>query len=50
MAMQDDTGAREQLRVETRLAVLGRGEGRSGQPLNVPLVPASNFRAAPNGS
>jgi cystathionine gamma-synthase len=37
------------LRVETRLAVLGRGDGRPGQPLNVPLVPASNFRAAPGG-
>lgn len=39
-----------QLRVETRLAVLGRGEARPGRPLNVPLVPASNFRAAPSGS
>jgi cystathionine gamma-synthase len=38
------------LRVETRLAVLGRGEHRPGQPLNVPLVPASNFRAAPSGT
>ena len=28
------------LRVETRLAVLGRGEARPGRPLNVPLVPA----------
>jgi hypothetical protein len=28
-------------RVETRLAVLGRGEHRPGQPLNVPIVPAS---------
>jgi cystathionine gamma-synthase len=37
------------LRVETRLAVLGRGEHRPGQPLNVPIVPASNFRAAPVG-
>lgn len=38
------------LRVETRLAVLGRGEASPGRPLNVPLVPASNFRAAPSGS
>ena len=38
-----------QLRVETRLAVLGRGDGRPGQPLNVPIVPASNFRAASSG-
>jgi hypothetical protein len=33
-----------QLRVETQLAALGRGEGPPGQPLNVPIVPASNFR------
>ncbi len=46
MAGQDD-GA---LRVETRLAILGRGVHRPGQPLNVPIVPASNFRAAPDGS
>lgn len=38
------------LRVETRLAVLGRGTHRPGQPLNVPIVPASNFRAAPSGA
>ena len=38
-----------QLRVETRLAVLGRGDDRPGQPLNVPIVPASNFRAASSG-
>ena len=38
-----------ELRVETRLAVLGRGEHRPGQPLNVPLVPASNFRAPADG-
>ena len=38
------------LRVETRLAVLGRGGHRPGQPLNVPIVPASNFRAAPSGT
>jgi cystathionine gamma-synthase len=36
-------------RVETRLAVLGRGDHRPGEPLNVPIVPASNFRAAPGG-
>jgi cystathionine gamma-synthase len=38
------------LRVETRLAVLGRGSHQPGQPLNVPIVPASNFRAAPSGA
>jgi cystathionine gamma-synthase len=37
------------LRVETRLAVVGRGEHRAGQPLNVPIVPASNFRAPTQG-
>ena len=37
------------LRVETRLAVLGRGGHQPGQPLNVPIVAASNFRAAPSG-
>ncbi|WP_369252639.1 trans-sulfuration enzyme family protein [Geodermatophilus amargosae] len=42
--MEDGTG----LRPETRLAVLGRPHG-PGQPLNVPVVPASNFRAAPAG-
>jgi cystathionine gamma-synthase len=35
--------------VETRLAGLGRGDHRPGQPLNVPIVPASNFRAAEVG-
>jgi cystathionine gamma-synthase len=49
--VQDDneTSDRE-LRVETRLAVLGRGAHEPGQPLNVPIVPASNFRAAGNGA
>jgi cystathionine gamma-synthase len=37
------------LRVETRLTVLGRGDHEPGRPLNVPMVPASNFRAAPAG-
>lgn len=37
------------LRVETRLAVLGRGEPVPGEPLNVPIVPASNFRAPVSG-
>ncbi len=37
------------LRMETRLAVRGRPRG-PGQPLNVPIVPASNFRAAPGGT
>ena len=35
---------RTDLRVETRLAGLGRGSG-PGTPLNVPIVPASTFRA-----
>ncbi len=49
--MSGDTGSSApQLRVETRLAVLGRGEGRPGQPLNVPIVPASNFRAVSSGA
>ncbi|PWW25048.1 cystathionine gamma-synthase [Geodermatophilus normandii] len=43
--MRDTTG----LRVETRLAVLGRPAG-PGQPLNVPIVPASTFRAAGGGT
>jgi cystathionine gamma-synthase len=38
------------LHVETRLTALGRGAHEQGQPLNVPIVPASNFRAAPNGA
>jgi cystathionine gamma-synthase len=33
------------LHVETRLAGLGRGRHRAGQPLNVPIVLASTFRA-----
>jgi cystathionine gamma-synthase len=48
--VQPDPGAREgTLRVETRLAVLGRGDPAAGQPLNVPIVPASNFRADEGG-
>ncbi|MGB9378309.1 MAG: PLP-dependent aspartate aminotransferase family protein [Mycobacteriales bacterium] len=47
--MHHDGGAPvPRLRVETLLAMLGRGEDRPGQPLNVPLVPASNFRADPS--
>lgn len=42
--------ARAPLHVETRLTVLGRGRPDPGQPLNVPIVPASNFRAAPDGT
>jgi cystathionine gamma-synthase len=38
------------LRVETRLAVLGRGGQEAGQPLNVSIVAASNFRAAARGA
>ena len=37
------------LRVETRLAVLGRGSHHPGEPLNVPIVPVSNFHAASSG-
>ncbi|MFD2093282.1 trans-sulfuration enzyme family protein [Blastococcus deserti] len=37
------------LHVETRLAALGRGAREPGQPLNVPIVPASNFRAPSHG-
>jgi cystathionine gamma-synthase len=42
----DDPAIDRALRVETRLTVLGRGDQQPGQPLNVPIVPASNFRAA----
>ena len=48
--MLEDGPAAQALRVETRLAVLGRGGHRPGEPLNVPIVPASNFRAAPDGT
>jgi cystathionine gamma-synthase len=44
--MQEDRRTDPGLRVETRLAVLGRGGSEPGQPLNVPIVLASNFRAA----
>ena len=47
--MPHDPETRDALRVETRLAILGRGDHRPGQPLNVPIVPASNFRAAAGG-
>ena len=40
----------EGLRPETRLTVLGRGGQEPGQPLNVPILPASNFRAAAGGA
>jgi cystathionine gamma-synthase len=46
----DRSGSAVGLRVETRLAVLGRGEHRAGEPLNVPISPASNFRAATGGA
>jgi cystathionine gamma-synthase len=48
--MPRDGSAAQDLRVETRLAVLGRGDHQPGSPLNVPIVPASNFRAAPSGT
>src|SRR4051794_26858362 len=47
--MVGDWTAQRNLRVETRLAVLGRPTA-PGQPLNVPIVPASNFRAGSDGS
>ena len=48
--MEEEKRNRKQgLRLETRLAVLGRGSHESGRPLNVPIVPASNFRAAASG-
>lgn len=49
--MQEDVGETPaaRWRVETRLTVLGRGDHRPGQPLNVPIVPASNFWAAASG-
>ena len=50
VSVQQDGSAAQELRVETRLAVLGRGSHRPGAPLNVPIVPASNFRAAPSGT
>ncbi|KQS66701.1 PLP-dependent aspartate aminotransferase family protein [Modestobacter sp. Leaf380] len=40
-----DTEQPHSLRVETRLVGLGRGQHRAGQPLNVPVVLASTFRA-----
>ena len=46
--MVDERPAQRELRAETRLAVLGR-PSEPGQPLNVPIVPASNFRAAAGG-
>ena len=47
--MEQHEGGTSGLRVETRLAVLGRGEHRPGEPLNVPIVPATNFRAPASG-
>jgi cystathionine gamma-synthase len=35
-------------RVETRLVGRGRGRRAAGEPLNVPIVPASNFRPRPS--
>ncbi|MGY1846714.1 MULTISPECIES: trans-sulfuration enzyme family protein [unclassified Blastococcus] len=49
MAVQGRRSSDAGLRVETRLAVLGRGGSEPGRPLNVPIIPASNFRAAPDG-
>jgi cystathionine gamma-synthase len=50
VSVPEDGAAAQALRVETRLAVLGRGGHRPGDPLNVPIVPASNFRAAAGGT
>jgi cystathionine gamma-synthase len=47
--MDDPASAARRLHVETRLAALGRGVHAPGQPLNVPIVPASNFRAPSSG-
>jgi cystathionine gamma-synthase len=48
--MDDRDSGAGQLHVETRLAALGRGVHEPGQPLNVPIVPASNFRAPSPGA
>jgi cystathionine gamma-synthase len=49
--VQDERdGARTSWRGETRLAVLGRGEHQPGQPVNVPVLPASSFRAPAAGA
>ncbi len=45
----DRTTPAARYRIETRLTLLGRGDHRPGQPLNVPIGPAANFRAAPGG-
>src|SRR4051794_39082552 len=45
-----DSARNNQWQFETRLAVLGRGPHRPGEPLNVPVVLASNFRATSSGS
>jgi cystathionine gamma-synthase len=42
MAVHEHRSADAGLRVETRLAVLGRPHG-PGQPLNAPIVPASKL-------
>ena len=34
---------------QTALIAAGRPAGEPGQPLNVPIIMASNFRAAPLG-
>lgn len=49
MAEQQTRRPGGRLRVETRLALLGRAEHRAGEPLNVPIVPASSFRAPAGG-
>jgi cystathionine gamma-synthase len=43
------TGARP-LRRDSLLVAAGRGAGKPGAPLNVPIVLASNFRASPDSS
>src|SRR5438067_1413892 len=48
--MENRESAAGRLHVETRLAALGRGAHEPGQPLNVPIVPASNFRASTQGA
>ena len=49
MPAQDTTQPGGRRRPQTALVAAGRTNG-AGQPLNVPLVPASNFRATPTAS
>lgn len=44
---KDNESGRTRLRPESLAISAGRGSGAFGDPLNVPIMPASNFRAAP---